>query len=108
MHRHDFMTDVTFDTNIPTQFKMASKPSQANKIHYVTAKKNINTLQEKADQGDMGCSLAVFDFYQSIKDPTYTISYSGSKKLLGDLALLDDKGNIHKATREAFKQHEGL
>ena len=96
------MTDMTVDTYIPTQFKMASK---ANKIYYVTAKMSINSLQEKSEAGDTDCSFAVYDFYESIKNPNYKIQLLTSQKLLGNLGLLDGKETVHQATREAFNQH---
>lgn len=79
--------------------------SKANKIYYITAKISIDSLQAKAEAGDMGSALAVYDFYENLKDSNYKIDYPSSKKLLNDLRLLDSNGKVHNATREAFKEY---
>ena len=73
---------------------------------YVTAQMNIKTLQQKADAGDIDSSVAIYDFFESLKNPDYKIDYDSSRKLLIKLSLLNQDGKIHQATREAFKAVE--
>lgn len=81
------------------------KASNANKTLYITAKMSVDALQKKAEKGDMGSALAVYDFYESVKDPGYKITFGASKKALEGAGLIDDSGKVHQATREAFKQY---
>jgi hypothetical protein len=66
---------------------------------------NLGLLQ--ANRGDMVSTLALSDFYENVKDPSYKIDYPPSKKILESFGLLDCYGNVHQVIREAFKAHDG-
>lgn len=86
-------------------FAMHKKMPDLNKILYMTALKNIASLQKDANDGDVDSENAIKDFYESIKNPDYVISNPSSKKLLKAYRLLDIYEKVDDATREAFEQY---
>ena len=52
------------------------------KIIRTTTSMNLNLLKEKADQGKMNETLALYDFQQQMKDPNYEISLSIITKIV--------------------------
>lgn len=85
---------------------VAMDQAKVNQIHYMTTKMNLSVLQEKANKGDMASALALYDFYENLKDRNYAITYEPSIKALAGLALIDTNNKVHGAVREAFKQCE--
>lgn len=86
----------------------AISPAQleAHKAIFITTMLNIKSLEERmATPGPdmMPALLGLYDFYESLRDPSYRITFPPSKKVLEDLALLDCYGVVHKGMRDAFR-----
>lgn len=81
--------------------------AEIERTSYIATKMNVELLEKKRDAGDHGSALALIDFYKSLQDPKYVISFEPARKQLVKFAILNRLDNqVDDATRQAFKKYE--
>ena len=59
---------------------------------------------DKLSKGDSDSLLARNDFFLSLNDPDWVVTYPSSIKILRDLCLINEDNKVHPATRNAFRE----
>ncbi len=94
---------------LPACLKCASSASESVSA-VATEETSLNALEEDAKKGSTAAALAILDFYKSVNDKHYKITWESSIKLLGKLSLVEvltvnkqTYARVHNATRDAYK-----
>ena len=75
------------------------KKSEHDRTLYSATQMNLEFLLKQGMDGQ----LAVYDFYQQLKNPKHNISYPPAVKMLRQFELLElDTNDIRAAIRDAF------